>query len=42
MVKAMDFGMSISEFELCLRYYVHFQTNTLRKGMNLFILPAMG
>ena len=24
------------------RYYVHFRTNTPRKGMNLIILPAMG
>ena len=28
------------EFELQLRYYVHFRTNTL--GMNPLILPAMG
>ena len=27
----------VSEFELQSRYYVHFQNNTLRKGMNAFI-----
>ena len=42
MVKAMDCGIVISEFELQSRYYVHFQANTLGKGMNLHILPAMG
>ena len=29
-------------FELQSRYYVHFQTNTLWKGMNRFISLAMG
>ena len=42
MVKAVDCGIVISEFELRLRYYVHFQTNTLGKGMNPLILAAMG
>ena len=32
----------VSEFEFHSRYYVHFRTNTLGKGMNLRILPAMG
>ena len=41
MVKAMDCGIVVSEFELQLRYYVHFQANTLGKGMNPFFLPAM-
>ena len=27
---------------LQLHYYIHFQTNTLGKGMNLLILPVMG
>ena len=40
MVKAMD--SVISEFELQPRYYVHFRTNTLGKGMNPLILPDMG
>ena len=42
MVKAMDCGIVVREFELQSRYYAHFQTNTLGKGMNLLILPAMG
>ena len=29
------------EFELQSRYYVHFRANTLGKGMNPLILPAM-
>ena len=42
MVKVMDCGIVISEFELQSRYYVHFRTNTLGKGMNPLILPAIG
>ena len=42
MVKAMDCGIVVSEFELQSHYYVHFPTNTLGKGMNPLILPAMG
>ena len=42
MVKVMDCGIVVSEFVLQLRYYVHFRVNTLGKGMNLLILPAMG
>ena len=42
MVKAQDCGIVASEFELQLRYYVHFRTNTLGKDMNPLILPAMG
>ena len=41
MVKAMDCGIVIHEFVLQSRYYVHFRTNTLGKGMNPVILPAM-
>ena len=37
MVKAMDCE---SKLQSC--YYIHFQTNTLGKGMNPLILPAMG
>ena len=39
MIKVLD---SENEFELQSRYYVHFRTNTLRKGMNARILLAMG
>ena len=42
MVKAMDSGIVVSEFVLEKRYYVHFQANTLGKGMNPLILPAVG
>ena len=42
MVKAMDCGIVVSEFVLQLRYYVHFRANTLGKGMNPLILPALG
>ena len=41
-VKAMDCGIVVREFILQSRYYVHFRANTLGKGMNPFILPAMG
>ena len=42
MVKALDCGIVVREFVLQSRYYVHFRANTLRKGMNPLILPAMG
>ena len=42
MVKAMDCGIVVSEFVLQSRYYIHFRINTLGKGMNPLILPAMG
>ena len=39
MVKAMDFGLVVSEFVLQSRYYVQFRVNTLGKSMNPLILP---
>ena len=42
MVKALYFGIIVSEFELQLHYYVHLQTNTLGKGINPLILQAKG
>ena len=42
MGKAMDCGIVVREFVLQSRYYVHFRADTLGKGMNLLILPAMG
>ena len=42
MVKAMDCGIVVREFVLQSRYYVHFRANTLGKGMNPLILPAIG
>ena len=41
MVKAMDCGIVVREFVLQSRYYVHIWSNTLGKGMNPLILPAM-
>ena len=42
MVKVMDCRIVVCEFVLQLRYYVHFRANTLGRGMNPLILPAMG
>ena len=42
MVKAMDGGIVVSEFVLQSHYYVHIRANTLGKGKNPLILPAMG
>ena len=42
MVKSLDSRIVVREFELQSRYYIHFRTNILGKGMNPFILPAMG
>ena len=42
MVKALDSGIVVHKFEIQSRYYVHFQTNILGKGINFLILPPMG
>ena len=42
MVKALDRGIVVREFELQSHNYVHFRINTLGKGMNPLILPSMG
>ena len=42
MVKAMDCGIVVSEFELQSLHYVHFRTNTLGKVKNPLSLSAMG
>ena len=42
MVKVLDCGIVVHEFEPQSCYDVHFQTNTLGKGMNPLILPSMG
>ena len=42
MVKVMDCRIVVSEFKLPSHYYVHFWSNTLGKGMNPLILPAIG
>ena len=41
MVKSMDCGIVVREFELQSLYYVPFQTNTLDKDINTYFLPAM-
>ena len=38
----LDSDIKVNEFKLPSYYYIHFQTNTLRKGMNPLILSAMG
>ena len=35
-------GVMVKAFKLQLHNYVHFQINTLGKGMNPLILPFMG
>ena len=40
--KAMDYGIVVSKFEFQSRYYVHFRTNTLGKGMNPLYPPSYG
>ena len=40
MVKALDCRIVVCEFVLQSRYYVHFQANTLGKGMSPLILPC--
>ena len=42
MVKVMGCRIVVREFVLQSRYYVHFRANTVGKGMNPLILPAMG
>ena len=41
MVKAMDYGIVVSNFVFQSHCHVHFWANTLGKGMNSLILPAM-
>ena len=38
----LDYEIVVSEFKLQSCYYIHFQTNTLGKGMNMLIPQAMG
>ena len=42
MVKSLDCGTVVHNFKLQSCYYIHFWRNTLGKGMNPLILPAMG
>ena len=40
MVKALDCGIVVSEFELQSCYYVHSRANTLAKGINPSYPPS--
>ena len=42
MANGLDNDIVVSEFELQSRFYIHFQTNTLGKGMNSLILSVSG
>ena len=42
MVKALDCNIVVSELELQSRNYVHFRTNTLRRGMTPPFPPSYG
>ncbi len=42
MVKVLNCGIVVCEFELQSRFYVHFRANTLGKVMKPLILLAMG
>ena len=39
MVNVLNRDIVENKFDFQLRNYIHFQNNTIRKGMNLFILP---
>ena len=41
MAKLLDYDIVVNELEMQSLYYVHFQTNTLGKGMNPLIPPIM-
>ena len=41
-VKALNLGILVNKFELQSRYYAHFRTNTLGKGMNPPYPPIYG
>ena len=41
MAYMLDCDLEVRGFELQSRYYVLFQTNTLGKGINSFIVSAM-
>ena len=41
-INRLDCNIIVSKFKLQSHYYVHFRTNTVRKGMKPFISLAMG
>ena len=40
--RMLDCDIDVTKFEPELRYYIHFQTDTLGKAINTFILRAVG
>ena len=42
MAKVLDRSFEVSKFQLQLCFYIHFQTNTLWKGMNLTYPSSYG
>ena len=42
MAKVIDRGLEVSEFELQSGYYIRVRTNTIEKGLDRLIPPAMG
>ena len=42
LANVVDCDIIVIEFELRSRYYIHFWTNTIGKGMNSLIPQAMG
>ena len=41
-VNVLNFDIVVSDLKLQSRYYVHFQTNTLKKSINSLISPVIG
>ena len=41
MAKVLNCGLNVTEFDPQSRYYVHFRSNILGKGMTPLIPPAM-
>ena len=41
-VKILVCSLDVNKFELESYFHFHFWTNNLRKGINIFILPAAG
>ena len=42
MVKALDCGIAVREFEFQSHYYIHFQINTPGKSINPIYPPSYG
>ena len=43
MTSVLNCGLKVSKFKLQSCHYIHFQTNSLGKGMNIFVhTPVIG